>query len=81
MYTVTRCLCCPDGALLHEFLSVDSKDRVFWTGWESEITVFNDYDVAFKYASALNSLYGYDICSVTTGPDWPDATEEADVDG
>lgn len=70
MWAVSRVLYLTDGSALHEFLSVDFKNRVFWTGWESEITVFNDYEDALKFAAALNTLYGYEICSVTSGPDW-----------
>lgn len=68
MYCVCRELYCPDGACLQEYLYIDSQIRAFWTGFNSQVTVFGDFENADRYAKTLNQLYGYDLCRVTFAP-------------
>ena len=68
MYCVFRELFCPDGSALIEYLSVDSQQRAYWTGFASNITLFNDFENANRYCQAMNYCYGYDLCRVTFGP-------------
>ena len=62
MWAVTRCLYCSEDHCIHEYLFLDHQQRVFWTGWQSELTTFDSYEDADKYAEALNFLYGNVVC-------------------
>ena len=68
MYCVCREVYCPDGALLQEYLYVDSQHRAYWTGFASQVTIFGDFENADRYAKALNLCYNYDLCHVTFAP-------------
>ena len=73
MYSVMRFLWTPDKDSIFEFLSLDSKNRVYWTRFGPHITAFNDEGLAQEWADKLNRDYGCDICAVGYGPDACDA--------
>ena len=72
MYSVMRCLFTLDKDFV-EFLSLDSKNRVYWTRFGPHITAFNDEDLAQQWVDKLNRDYGCEVCSVGYGPDACDA--------
>ena len=64
-----RSLFTPDNQCITEFLSLDSKDRVYWTHFGPHITAFNDVDLAQFWVDKLNAMYGCEVCDVGYGPD------------
>ena len=73
MYSVMRNLFTPDHQSVTEFLSLDSKDRVYWTCFGPHITAFNDEALAQQWVDKLNAMYGCEVCDVGYGPDACDA--------
>ena len=73
MYSVMRFLFTPDGNSIVEFLSLDRKNRVYWTRFGPHITAFNDEDLAQQWVDKFNRDYGCEVCSVGYGPDACDA--------
>lgn len=72
MYSVMRFLFTHDKDFV-EFLSLDSKNRVYWTRFGPHITAFNDEDLAQQWVDKLNRDYGCEVCAVGYGPDACDA--------
>ena len=73
MYAVMRNLFTPDHQCITEFLSLDSKDRVYWTRFGPHITSFNDEAMAQQWVDKLNAMYDCEVCDVGYGPEFCDA--------
>ena len=72
MHSVMRILALAEKDVV-EFLSLDSKNRVYWTHFGSHITTFNDESFAQEWADKLNRDFGGEVCFVSFGPDSCDA--------
>lgn len=73
MYSVMRVLTAPNRQRIAEFLSLDSRNRIYWTRFGPHITAFNDEDLAKQWVERINAYYGCEVASVCFGPDACDA--------